>query len=84
MNSFRISFCRVPASFSGSSQFLRRHTLLFRSNDIHRHDRQNRTIHGHGNRHPVQRDTIEQNFHIRHAVDRDTRFTHITYHTRVI
>ena len=42
------------------------------------------TVHCHGYRHLIQRNTIEQNFHVFQRTDRNTGFTDITYHTFVV
>ena len=67
-----------------AGQFLLRYTLFFGGNDKHRHDRQCRTIHSHRDRNLVERDTVEQNFHIGDAVDGHAGLAHITDDTRVV
>ena len=63
MNSFRMSFWMVPLSCFG------RDALLFRGDDVERHDRQHRAVHGHRDRHLVERDLVEENLHVFDSVD---------------
>jgi len=58
--------------------------LLLGGNDVHGHDRQGRAVHRHRDRHLVQRDAVEQDFHVLDAVDGYTRFAHIADDTRVV
>ena len=52
--------------------------------DIECQYRKNTTIHGHRNRHLVQRNTGKQNFHVFQRTDRHTGFTDVTYHTFIV
>ena len=52
--------------------------------DIKSKDRQHGSVHRHGYRHFVQRDTVEQNLHIFERTNRYTGLTYIAYHTFVI
>ena len=67
-----------------TGHFLQLSTLLQTCVDIECQYRKHTTIHGHGNRHLVQRNTIEQHFHVLQGTDRYTRFTYITNHTFVV
>ena len=65
-------------------QLLRRHPLLLAGHDIKSHDRNDRSVHRHGNRHLVQRDAIEERFHVFDRINRNTRFAHIADHPRMV
>src|SRR5690606_27113812 len=47
-------------------------------------DRNDRAIHGHGNRDLFERDTVEQDFHVLNRVDRNARLANVTFHARMI
>ena len=66
-----MSFWIVPESFC------RRHALLLGGDDVERHDRKNRTVHGHRDRHLVQRDLVEEDLHVLDRIDRDTRLADV-------
>ena len=68
----------------GARELFLADALLFRGHDIARQNGQYRPVHGHGYRHLVQRDTVEQDLHVLHGVDRNARFAHVARHTRVI
>ena len=53
-------------------------SLFLGGNQIHRHDRQHGSVHGHRNTHLIQRDAVEQNPHVFDAVDRHTSHADIT------
>jgi hypothetical protein len=55
-----------------------------RTGDVHRHDRQYRTVHSHRDRNIFKRDTVEQNFHIGDAIDSHAGLAHITNDARVV
>ena len=61
----------------GSGQLVLGDTLLFSRHDITGQYRQYSAVHSHGNRDFIQRNTVEQDFHILHRVDCHARFTHI-------
>ena len=65
-----------------AGQLILGNALFLGSDDIAGHDRQNRTIHGHGDRHLIQRDPVKQDFHIFNGIDGHAGLTHITNHTR--
>jgi hypothetical protein len=44
----------------GPGQLLRRHALFLGGDDVQRHHRQHRAVHGHRHRHLVERDAVEQ------------------------
>ena len=67
-----------------AGELVLRHTLLFRGDDIHREHRQRGAVHGHGNRHLFQRDLVEEDFHVLHAVDGDARLAHVADDPRVV
>ena len=59
-------------------------TLFQTGIDIECQNWKNSTIHSHGHRHLVQRNTIEKNLHILQWADRYTGLAHITYHTFMV
>ena len=68
----------------GAGQCRRIYSLLFCSNDIHGHDRQNRPVHGHGYRHAIQGDLVKQNLHILNGINSDAGFTNIAGYPRMV
>ncbi len=58
MNSLRMSFCSVPDSFWGDTP------CSSRRHDVHGHDWQHGTVHGHGDGHLVERNAVEQDLHV--------------------
>ncbi len=68
----------VPLSCSG------RDALLFRRDNIKRHDRQHRAVHGHGNGHLAERDLVEENLHVFDGVDGHARLAHVAHHALVV
>ena len=69
---------------NGARKLFVLHTLFFGSGNIKRHHRQNRAIHGHGNRHLIKRDAIKKGAHVIDAVNRHTGHADITGDTRMI
>jgi hypothetical protein len=69
---------------NGAGQLLCRDALLFRRHDVQRHDRQDSPVHGHRDRHLVERNAIEQRAHVVDGIDGDARHAHITGHARMI
>ena len=51
--------------------------LFFAGDDIHRQYWQHGTVHGHGDRHLVERDAIEQDFHVLDGIDGYTRLADV-------
>ena len=78
MNSLRMSFWMVPASWRGFTPCSSAATTL------QGQDRQHRTVHGHGDAHLIQRDSFEQLPHIENRVDCDSRHSHVTGHTGIV
>ena len=68
----------------GSSKLLRGNALLFCRDYVAGHNRQHRAIHGHGHRHLIQRDAIEENLHVFNRVNRHTSLTHITLYPGMV
>ena len=60
------------------------HTLFLSSNNVETHYRKHSSVHGHGDRHLVQRNTVEQDLHILNGIDSDSSHTDISSHTRMI
>ena len=69
---------------NGAVELLRRHTLLFGGHDVEGHDRDDRTVHRHGDGHFVQRDAVEEDFHVLDRVDGHTGLAHVADHARMI
>ena len=68
----------VPASFSG------RHALFFSSHDVEGHDGEHGAVHGHRNRHAIERNAVEQDLHIEDRVDGHAGFAYIARHALVV
>ena len=73
-----MSFWIVPPSFCG------RHALFLGGDDIERHDRQHRAVHGHRHGHLVERDAGEQRPHVVDRVDRDARHADVAGDARMV
>ena len=58
--------------------------LLFRRHDVHRHDRQHRPVHGHGNRHVLKRNAVEQALHVLDGIDGHPGLADIAQRSRVV
>ena len=50
-------------------ELLRTDALLLAGDDVTRHDRQHRAVHGHRDRHLIQRNAVEQDLHVLDGVD---------------
>ncbi len=68
----------------GSGELLPAHALPLRRDDIERHHRDHRPVHRHRNAHFVERDAVEQYFHVAHRVDRDAGHADIAHHARMV
>ena len=68
----------------GAGKLGRVDPLLLGRHDVHRNNRQHSAVHGHRDGHPVERNTVEENFHILDAVDRDTRFAYVPDHSGMV
>ena len=62
----------------------RRHILDFAGYDEEGKDRQYCAVHGHGYGHLIQRNTTEEDVHIKHGANRYACFTNVANYTRVI
>ena len=78
MNSFRMSFWMVPLSFSGGD------ALLFGGDNVERHDRQHRAVHGHRHRHLLERNAVEENLHVENRIDGHAGLAHVARHALVV
>ena len=58
--------------------------LFFGRHDVAGHNRQNRAVHGHGNRHLVQGNLIEKDFHILNRIDGNTGLADIAHYPGMI
>ena len=68
----------------GPVQLLDRHSLLLARDDEEGQNRNNRAVHGHGHRHLVERDAVEQDLHVLDTVDRHTSLADIADNARMI
>ena len=68
----------VPVSFS------RGDALLFGGDDVEGHDRSDGAVHGHGDGHLVERNFVEENFHVFDAVDGDAGLSDVAGDARVV
>jgi hypothetical protein len=69
---------------NGTAEVLPLDALLLSSDNVHGQNRQHSAVHRHGDAHLVQRDAVEQHFHVLHAVNRHTSHTDVTNDTRVV
>ena len=60
------------------------HALLLGGHDIEGHHRQHRAVHGHGHRHLIQRNPVEQDLRVQDRVDGHARLADIADHARMI
>ena len=67
-----------------AGQLILAHALFFGGHNVAGQDRQYRAVHGHRDRYLVQRNAIEQSFHIQHTVDRHAGFADVPLDPRVI
>ena len=61
-----------------------RYALLLAGNDEEGHDRQHRAVHRHADRHLIEWDSVEQQFHILDRVDRHARHSDVTGDARIV
>ena len=66
------------------SELRLRHALLLARDDEEGEDRDDRAVHGHADAHLVERDAVEENFHILDGVDGNARLADIADNARVI
>ena len=62
---------------NGAGQFLLGHPLFFGRNDEAGQNRQDRAVHGHGDGHVVERDLIEEDFHVFDRINGNTDLSDI-------
>ena len=68
----------------GPAELLRRHALLLGGDDVERHDRQHRAVHGHRHGHLVERDAVEELAHVEDRVDRHAGHADVAGDARVV
>ena len=68
----------------GACELFQRGSLFKRCDDVECEDGQHRAVHGHGDGDLIERDTIEEQFHIQNRVDGHARLADITDDTRVV
>ena len=69
---------------NGPAQLLRGNALLLRRHNVERHDRQHRAVHGHRDRHLVQRNLVEENLHVLDRIDGHAGLAHVAHHALVV
>ena len=67
-----------------AGELFRRHALFLGGDDVERHDRQHRAVHGHRHGHLVERDAGEQRPHVVDRVDRDARHADVAGDARMV
>ena len=67
-----------------STQLVLAHALLFGGHHIAGQHRQHRAVHGHRDRHLVERDLVEQDLHVLDRVNRHTGLADVAGHARVV
>ena len=68
----------------GACQLLFGYSLLLGCDDIKRHNGNYGSVHGHGDRHLIQRNLVKKYFHIEDGIDSYPRFAHIAGHARMV
>ena len=68
----------------GPRELLRLHPLLLGRGDVEREHRQHGAVHGHRDRHLVERDAVEEGAGVVDRVDRDTGHADVAAHARVV
>ena len=69
---------------NGATELFGLEALLFSGYNIKGHDGDDGAIHGHGNRHFIQGNLIEEDLHVLYAIDGDSCFTYVALHPLVI
>ena len=69
---------------NGSAEFVLAHALLFRRHHITGQHRQHGAVHGHGHADLVQRDLVEQDFHVLDRIDGHAGLADVTRHARMV
>ncbi len=67
-----------------SGQLVLAHALFFRCDHVARQYRQHGAVHGHRDRDLVQRNLVEQDFHVLDRINRHAGLAHIAGYTRVV
>ena len=67
-----------------AAELFRRDALLLSGDDVERHDRQHRAVHGHRHRHLVERDAREQRPHVVDGIDGDAGHADIASDARMV
>ncbi len=60
------------------------HALFLGGDDVEGHDRQHGPVHGHGDRHLVQRDAVEEGLHVAQGTDGHAGLAHVADDARVV
>ena len=69
---------------NGAAELFGTDALFHGRHNVESHHRKHRPVHGHADRHTVERDAVEQDFHVFHRVDGHTGFAHIAFDARVV
>ena len=67
-----------------ASELLRRDALLLGGNNVECHHGNDRAVHRHGNRHAIERNAVEEDFHVEDRVHGNTGLANIADDARVI
>ena len=78
MYSFRMSFCTVPESFSQIR------ALLLRDGDVQRQQNRGGGVDRHRGRDALERNAVEQRFHVFERIDRHADLAHFAGRARMI
>ncbi len=65
-------------------ELIESHALLLGRDDVEGHHRQHGAVHGHRHRDAVERDAVEQHFHVQHRVHRHAGFADIGEGARMV
>ena len=69
---------------NGPAQLLRIDALLLGRDDVERHDRQHGAVHGHRDRHLIERNLVEEDLHVLDRIDGHACLAHIADHALVV
>ncbi len=68
----------------GAAEFFELCPLFQGGHDVKCHHGKDGAVHGHGNRHLVERDPVEQDLHVEHGIDRHAGLAHVAFHPFVV
>ncbi len=68
----------------GAAEFFQFCALFQGGHNIKGHDGKDGAVHGHGNRHLVERDLVEQDLHVEDGIDGHAGLAHVAHHPFVV